>query len=178
MSQAPHGTTPPTWPASEPALRSGHSRLPIITAISIALIAVAIAIGSWFRPVPTPEAPLPKAYSSQEVADAKQAVCGAYEKANRGVQTAGANTAEQNSSSALAVATNVRLALVAGNSYLTQSIDDHPAAPTELSTNASKLARAYLDIAINQLGQVPHTELRPFFKTGDDASSTIQQICR
>lgn len=182
MSQAPYGPTPPNRPASDPSSPPGRSRLPIITPIAIALIAVAIAIGSWFRPVPKPESPPLKTYSTQEVADAKKAVCGAYERADRGVQTAGANTAEQTSTSTststLAVATNVRLALVAGNSYLTQSVLEYPAAPTELTTDVAKLARAYLDIAINQLGQVPHTQLRPFFRTGDEASSAIRQICK
>ena len=83
MSQAPYGpgpAAPSGWPPQvPPPSSSGPSRLPTIIAIVIALIAVAVAIAAWFRPAPKAETPAAKTYSEQEIADAKKAVCDAYE---------------------------------------------------------------------------------------------------
>ena len=52
--------------------------MPTIIAIVIAVIAVAVAIGAWFRPPPKPEIAAAKTYSEQEVTDAKQKICDAF----------------------------------------------------------------------------------------------------
>ncbi len=90
MSQAPYGpgpAAPSGWPPQgPPPSSSGPSRVPTIIAIVIALIAVAVAIAAWFRPAPKAETPAAKTYSEQEIADAKKAVCDAYERVNKAVQ--------------------------------------------------------------------------------------------
>lgn len=176
MSQAPHGTTPPTWPASEPALRSGHSRLPIITAISIALIAVAIAIGSWFRPVPKPEAPLPKTYSAQEVADAKQAVCGAYGTVRAMLEVNSRNTGDTDVDKQI-VAVNTRLAIHVAGEYLNFEVLSQPAVPPDVAISLRELADAYRTIAINQLGQAGRTKLDSNYAAAESYSVNVTKAC-
>ena len=48
--------------------------------LGIALLAIGVAIGAWFRPLPKNEPPPAPTYSSQQVADAKAKVCAAYAK--------------------------------------------------------------------------------------------------
>ena len=53
--------------------------MPAIIAIAIALVAVAVAIAAWFTPAPKAEVPAAKTYTEQETADAKKAVCEAFD---------------------------------------------------------------------------------------------------
>ena len=62
----------------------------MFTFLVIALAAVALAIGSWFKPLPstkvsTPPAPI---YTDQQVASAKANVCAAFEKVHNAVDLA------------------------------------------------------------------------------------------
>ena len=65
----------------------------MIIAIVVALLALAVAAASWFRP--THEAtPATPQYSEQQVADAKKNLCDAYDTMYRAIQTAGPPTSE------------------------------------------------------------------------------------
>ena len=54
----------------------------MFTFLVIALAAMALAIGSWFRPLPSTKASAPPApiYTHQQVASAKANVCTTFEK--------------------------------------------------------------------------------------------------
>lgn len=178
MSQGPYGPAPSgPAPWQGPPSSRGPSRLPTIIAIVIAVVAVAVAIGAWFRPVPKPETPAVKTYSEQEVADAKKAVCDAFKNANRAVQAAGRRNEGPDPVSVLAVAANVRLALTAGSTYMTESVDSNQAAPDDLKSAVKDLADTYQRVAIAQLGEAPQDELDPMYKSGDDATNHIKQVC-
>ncbi len=71
-----------------PISPNGPSRVPMIVAIVISLLALALAAAAWFRPThdATPATPQ---YSEQQVADAKKNVCGAYDTMYRASQRAG-----------------------------------------------------------------------------------------
>ena len=178
MSQVPYGPGPagPT-PWQGPPPTGGPSRVPTIIAIVVAVIAIAIAIGAWFRPAPKPEAPAAKTYSEQEVADAKKAVCDAFKDASRGVQAAGRRNEGPDPVAVLAVAANVRLALTAGSAYMLQSLDNTPAAPDDLKSAVKNLAGIYQKIAVAQLGEASQDQLDPMYKSGDEVTNQIKQVC-
>ncbi|MCV7177781.1 hypothetical protein [Mycolicibacterium sphagni] len=151
--------------------------MPTIIAIVIAVIAIGVAIGAWFRPIPKPEAPAAKTYSDQEVADAKKAVCDAYEDAYRAVTTAGNGDGGSDRSAVLAVAVNIRLALGTSGQYLLSTVNEQPAAPSEVATAASDLGTAYRKISLLQLSEAPHDTIAPFYEAADSAITKIKQAC-
>ncbi|MGY4712601.1 hypothetical protein ACXDF8_24120 [Mycolicibacterium sp. CBM1] len=151
--------------------------MPTVIAIVVAVIAIAVAIGAWFRPAPKPEAPAAKTYSEQEVTDAKKAVCEAFAAANKAVQAAGRRNEGTDSTAILAVAANVRLALTAGSSYMLRNLEDSPATPDDLVASIKKLADTYEDIAIAQLGEAPQDQLDPLYKAGDEVTNSVKQAC-
>ena len=152
--------------------------MPTIIAIVIAVIAVAVAIGAWFRPTPKPEAPAAKTYSDQEVADAKKAVCDAYGKADRAIKTTGGKSGGDNPTAVVAVAVNVRLALSGSSSFLLQTLESNPATPRDLQDQVRAAANAFQNVAIGQLGEAPQAEFDPFYKQADSADAAIKQACK
>jgi hypothetical protein len=64
------------------------SRSLLIASLTIALLALGVAIGSWFRPMPNskpPPAPSPPNFTDQQIADAKAKVCATYENVHQAV---------------------------------------------------------------------------------------------
>jgi hypothetical protein len=151
--------------------------LPAIIAIVMALIAVVVAIGAWFRPAPKAEAPAAKTYSDQEIADAKKAVCDAYEDAYRAVTAAGARDGGSDQTAALAVAVNIRLALSTSGQYLLSTLNDQPATPSEVAAPARDLGTSYRKIAVLQLSDAAHDTIAPFYDAADQAITKIKQAC-
>ncbi|WP_052960159.1 hypothetical protein [Mycobacterium sp. EPa45] len=152
--------------------------MPTIIAIVIAVIAVAVAIGAWFRPIPKPEAPAAKTYSDQEIADAKKAVCDAYGKADRAINATGRKNGGEDPTAIVAVAVNVRLALSESSSFLLRTLEEYPATPSDLQEHVRAAAGAFQNVAIDQLGEAPQSELDPFFKQADSADAAIKQACK
>ena len=151
--------------------------MPTIIAIVIAVIAIAVAIGAWFRPVPKAETPAAKTYSEQEVADAKKAVCDAFENA---IHTLDVNKRKStvNPADSFAVAVNTRMAVGTVADYLTQVADAHPALQPDLSSNVSNLASAYRDIVLKQIGDADQAELDSTYQRADEAQSAVAQVCK
>jgi hypothetical protein len=147
-------------------------------AIVIAVIAVAVAIGAWFRPMPKPEMPEAKTYSEQEVADAKKAVCDAFEDAYRAVTVTGNGDGGNDRATVLAVAVNIRVAFSTSGEYLLSTVNDQPAAPPEVSTPARDLGTAYRKAALLQLAEAPHDTITPVYEDADGAITKIKQACR
>ncbi|SBS79724.1 putative alanine and proline rich membrane protein [uncultured Mycobacterium sp.] len=179
MSQVPYAPGPAgPAPWQGPPSSGGPSRLPTIIAIVIAVIAIAVAVGAWFRPAPKPETPAAKTYSEQEVAQAKNAVCDAYTRTDRAVQAAGRRNGGDDQTAILAVAVNIRLALSESSSFLLRTLAENPAAPRDLQEQIRLAATAYQDVAIDQLGEASQEELAPLFKQADSTDVAIKQACK
>lgn len=180
MSQAPYGpgpAAPAPWPPQGPPPASGGpSRLPTIIAIVIALIAVAVAIGAWFKPAPKAEAPVAKTYSEQEVADAKKAVCEAYSKAFNALLV---NSRQPDSpTESLAVIANSRIATHAASSYLMTVLDSEAATPEELANDIRALAHHYQGMLLDQIGDASRATLDADYAQADSLTTKISQVCK
>lgn len=181
MSQAPYGpgtAGPAPWPPQGSASSAGGpSRLPTIIAIVIALIAVAVAIAAWFRPAPKAETPAAKTYSEQEIADAKKAVCDAFDQA---IHTLDVNTRKSsvNPADSFAVIVNTRLTVQAVADYLVQEVHRQPAVDPKLSSAVRDLADAYQQIVLKQIGDADQAELDASYQVADKFQSDVAQACK
>jgi hypothetical protein len=180
MSQAPYGpgpAAPSAWPPQGPQTSvGGPSRLPTIIAIVIALIAVAVAIAAWFRPAPKAEIPAAKTFSEQEIADAKKAVCDAFERAFNALT---ANSRQPDSpSEGLAVIANSRIAIHAAGTYLTATLRDQPAAPEEIAAPVKSLANQYQRMVLDQIGGADRATLDEEYQNADSLTSKISKACK
>lgn len=183
MSNAPYGAMPAgpaPWPQPAPPSYRGPSRWPMFVALAIAVVAIAVAIASWFRPAPH-AAKTTHSYTAQETADAKKAVCAAYEKVHAAVdvtiRTGESNTATD-PTSVVAFAANVRLAAYAGGDYLNHILDGEPATPSDLTKNLRNLADNYLEVAILQMGAAPGDGVKSAVQSIDNLSAIVGQDCR
>ena len=180
MSQVPYGPGPAAPPASwggPPPSSRGPSRLPTIIAIVIAVIAVAVAVGAWFRPMPKPEAPAAKTYSDQEVADAKKAVCDAFDRTHKALEVTNGKNAGTDPTAILAVAANGRIALTVGADYLLAAIDANPALNPDFADAVKDLAGSYRRMAVDYLAEVPATDMNATFQMADGAAARVGQFC-
>jgi hypothetical protein len=149
-------------------------------AIVIAVIAVAVAIGAWFRPMPKPEMPEAKTYSEQEVADAKKAVCEAFQTVQSTLE-ASANQTPPDPNDVMqkfTLSVNGRLASFAGGEYLYRQIAENPAAPPPLSAAVEELASAYQRATLAQIAQADRSKLDPIYQSADAAASRITEACK
>jgi hypothetical protein len=151
--------------------------LPTIIAIVIAVIAVAVAIGAWFRPMPKAEAPAAKTYSEQEIADAKKAVCDAFDQVKKSVNTAGGKSGD-NPTDTFVVAVNIRVALTTSSSYLIETLDANSAVPKDLADPVRNLASTYRKIAMEQLADTSAADLNPLATSADGEFAKIKQACQ
>lgn len=178
MSQGPYGPAPSgpaQWPVPSPS--RGPSRLPTVIAIVIAVIAVAVAIGAWFRPAPKPEAPAAKTYSEQEVADAKKAVCDAYDKVFHMLDV-NSRKASVNSADTFAVTVNSRLAIHTAGDYLMLILSGNPAVPSEFSNTVRELANAYQNIIIGQISDADQPQLDESYQKAEKIGDQVAQECK
>jgi hypothetical protein len=151
--------------------------VPTIIAIVIAVIAIAVAIGAWFRPIPKPETPAAKTYSEQEVADAKKALCDAYNQVKSSVNTAGGKSGD-NPTETFIVAVNIRLAFATSSNYLTEKVDSNPAAPKDLADALRNLGSKYREIVMEQLADKSADDVNPVAKSADEEIAKIKQACQ
>jgi hypothetical protein len=151
--------------------------LPTIIAIVIALIAVAVAVGAWFRPAPKPDTPGVKTYSEEEVADAKEAVCGAFQQTQQTLKVTGSKTGD-NPTASFIIAVNSRLAIQTVSSYLRSIAENQPASPKDLSDNINGLADLYRSILLKQMAEVSQPELEPLYNSLDKSVDDVIQACK
>lgn len=179
MLQPPQAPLPPeSGTSSDSGVQSrGISRLPNAIAIAIAVVALAVAAGAWFRPLPKPEAPAAKTYTEQEVAEAKKAVCEAFETARETLATTGGKTSEDYAE-AFVVAVNTRLALETTSNFLARTLEENHPTPSDLATPVGELSRSYEGIALAQLNESPQSEINLIASTSDAAVARITQACR
>lgn len=140
------------------------------------MTAVAVAIGAWFRPVPTADAPTTNTYSDQEVSDAKKAVCAGFNKVHAALVTNAGKSGDDPTQAAI-LAVNGRLATYAAGDFLLVQLQDQPATPTELVELVHKLAVIYQTIALDQIGDASRTQLDGDYRDADKFTKSISEVC-
>jgi hypothetical protein len=171
---------PPSWP---PARATRPSQWLAIVSLIVALLAVGVAIGAWIRPCPNSEphsAVASRSYTNQEVARAKAKVCASYDKAHRALVLSSSRNGGSDPTAVLGVATSGRQVLDAGSRYLISKLSEEQATSPELAAAIRSLANAYQELAISYLDGLTNsdTELQPVLQAADDASSTIERLCK
>jgi hypothetical protein len=183
MTGTPSGP-PPTgsWqpPASPPAypVSAKQSRVPVIIAISLAVIAVVVAIASWFRPVnDEPAEPAAPEYTAQEREDARVAMCEAYERARNALNGAGGQTSDDPILTYF-IAVNTRLAIGSNAAYLRRAMLENPALDPSIAELFRRMAATYDDILMNQLAEAPAEANAELNKTLDQADLEASGACQ
>jgi hypothetical protein len=125
-----------------------------------------------------PAAPSPPSFTSEQVADAKSKVCASFEKADSAVKAASARDKGPDYATQLATAVNVRQSLTAGSQYLLTILNEEPATPSDLASNIRSLANAYQLLTIQLLSDKPDSEKNPTVRSGDDATSALNNLCK
>jgi hypothetical protein len=152
----------------------------VILAIALAVV-TGIAIAGWFLPLsenkPSAASPAPR-YTDQQVSDAKSKVCSAYQKVHHAVLVASARNGGSDPTAQLAVATAVRQALDVGRGYLLTTVAEEPATPPDLAAAVRKLAGLFEVLAVDYLAEVSDSELEPSLRASDDATLTIEGLCK
>jgi hypothetical protein len=175
----PESSAPPPWAAS-PTTHRRSPQLLLITSLAIALLALGVAIGSWFRPAPdnkpTPPPPAP-AFNGQQVADAKAKVCAAYDRIHHAVLANTGRNGGSDPASVLGLAANARLALYDGGQYLMKTLAQQPATPADLATAVRALVDAYQELAVNYMAEAPDAEIQSSFQTLDATGSKVSGMC-
>ena len=184
VSNLPHppsvSPTPPPWQPLGPTARNRPAWWPAFVPLVIAVAAVGIAIGAWFRPppenkpTPPPSAPT---YKNQQIAAAKTDVCAAYQHVRRALDVAGARNGGSDAASSLAVATASRQALDVGSRYLLTKLADEPATTPDLATAVRKLAAIYQEITVSYLADASDAEINPLRQAADQPTATIDGLC-
>jgi hypothetical protein len=171
---------PPPWP---PAVPPTPTRWLALVSLVVALLAICVAIGAWFRPLPDnkpPPASRAPSYTEQQVADAKTKVCAAYEKVHRALVLSSARNGGSDPTAVLGVATSGRQVLDAGSRYLVTKVSEQPATSPELAAAIRNLANLYQELTISYLDGLINSdaELQPSLQAADDATSTIERLCK
>lgn len=166
----------PGW-ASAPARGSGPSRWTARVALLVAFLSCILAVIGWFRPVsPAPEeAP---SYSVEEVAAAKEKVCGAFELVHRAVEINMKRGGSGDYATALAVAVNARQALDSGGSYLSRMLEKYPAVADGLRGAVERFVDSYHGVSINYLADSPQAVVNRISDYGDRAALDVRLQCR
>ena len=168
---------PPQWQPTLPPARKRQWLIPLLVVALLATLGVAIA--GWLRPAGT-RPPAAPTYSNQQVADAKAAVCGAYEQVRKAGDEAGKRDGGNDPTAVLTVATSTRQVLDTSSRYLMTKLDTHPATPHDLAAAVRKLADVYQEMTVDYLDGLTNSdpELSPLLRAGDEAHSTIAGLCK
>jgi hypothetical protein len=176
----PPSPTPAQWPTS-PVAPKRPSRSLAIASIAIALVALGVAIGSWFRPIPDGKpspAPSASTFTDQQIAAAKTKVCAIYQKVHQAVLVNTGRSGGTDQTAVLGLAANARIALYNGGDYLLRTLADEPATPSDLVAAVRKLANSYQELAIGYMAEASQSETDSSLHAGDEPNSTLSGICK
>jgi hypothetical protein len=140
------------------------------TALAIALIALAAAIAAWL--VPTP-----KDVSAGDSAQAKTHVCTTYVIVRNAVARGTPSPRPNDPVSDIAVAANVRLAMIGGSSYLTATLAENPAAPADLTAAVKSMAGTLDKLGFLNLLRTGPAERQPVRQALNSQIAQINQMC-
>ena len=141
------------------------------------LVTLGVALVGWFRPAPVKQPPVPT-HSSQQIANARAAICEAYQQLRKAGDAAGARNGGTDPTAQLAVATSSRQVFDTGSRYRSTKLAELPATPPDLTTAVRKLAGVYQQLAIDYLAEAPDSETGPLVHAGTDAHTTIENLCK
>lgn len=153
---------------------SGRPVLAIV-ALAVALVALGVSVFALLRePERAPE------YTEAQRAEAKTAVCTAFETVRTGVAT---NTNREppggtdDIAGALAATANARLALFDGGQYLLAQLD--PATPQELATEIRRFADLLMDIGAAATAGASNSDpvQAQRLQSAEDAGDRIGSLC-
>jgi hypothetical protein len=119
------------------------------------VIAIALGVVALLRPAAQAAAPVEAVpqYSELQVADAKKAVCGAYDKTKKAV--AGAATQSSTAPTVtFVIAVNTRLATQFSARFIKDTLKENPATPSQLSNSILTMSTAWNEIVLAQLSGV------------------------
>jgi hypothetical protein len=151
------------------AHRSKASQWLTYAALVIAVIAAGLAALAYFHPAHN------SASVPQQGGDAKANVCSAYAATHKAV-VINTHMQSRNPNDAVAelsVATNARLALIGGGTYLRDRLAANTAAPADLTNAANSLANTIEQLGINYLIGVGQDVQEP---VRHDLNSEITQL--
>lgn len=169
---------PPAWATAASPTGSRPSRGLAIVSLVIAFVAIGIAVGAWFRPLPKNEPPRAPSYSSQEVAEAKGRVCAAYAKVHHAVLANTGRSGENDPTTLLALAANARIALFDGGEYLLKVLAREPAIASELAVATQALADSYQQLALDYLAEATDADIAKSRQTIETTGSKVREICQ
>lgn len=155
----------------------------MFASLAIALVAVALAIGCWLRPVPgakhSPAAPAPS-YTEEQTADAKANVCAAFRKLERAVDALNAEPNGGDATGQLALATSTRQVFDIGSRYLFRTLAEEPATPPDLTAAIRAEASSLQDGLMGYLDGYKNSdpEMKPFVDADTEAAKKIRQLCK
>jgi hypothetical protein len=104
-------------------------------------------------------------------------VCAAHEKVHHAVGLTSGRSSDD-PTARLAIATSARQALEVGGRYLLAKLAEEPETPPELATAVRKLANTFQELTISYLAEVGDAELDPLLRTSDQATLTIDGLCK
>jgi hypothetical protein len=174
----PPASTPSVQMPAPPVVVGRPARWPTFAALAIALIALAVGLVGWFRPVPHDNQPPPKpTYTQQQSADAKAKVCDAVEKFNRAVSVG--NSLPRSSDTLVTDLNSRQIFDVFSRLFLT-TLAEAPAAPADLATAVREQASALEEavIAYQDGRSTSDPEMRPILDASSAAADTIQRLCK
>lgn len=171
MSHEPYSSAP--WPS--PAPSPGPSRLLPILGVALGLLGLAVGTAAWFRAAPSHSAA--PAYSDQQVAEAKKAVCEAYAKGMRSIRTVASRKAE-NDGEKLAVVTNSEVGEALVSTFFLNTVESNPASPGELQSSLRKLATEYQNVALTQLADGGPADYQYNIEEIDAEVAKIDLLCQ
>jgi hypothetical protein len=144
----------------------------------VAVAALGLAIGAWFRPTTTtPAVPTTPQYSEQEVADAKKNLCDAYDTMYRAVKKAGTTTSEDPNQRYM-IALNTRLAFNTSADFLLGELGRNPASPSDLQEAVRRAAISYQSMVLAQIAESNKDELDTAYAEVDSGHNAVKTACK
>jgi hypothetical protein len=149
-------------------------------ALLVALIAIAVATASWFRPPAEngapPEASAPT-FTMQEIETATEAMCKAHEKVSRATEAAGSEKSDDRLTK-FAIALSIRVTATLSADYLFRKLDENPATPLDMAENIRELASTYQELLLAQIGNATSEELDVIYQRIDGVDPAIVEACK
>ncbi len=116
------------------------------------------------------------AFSEQEIADAKAAMCEAWDVTYASIKNvASKTTPDPNLNYVLILETQVVFHV--SDNYLYRELEKHPATPPGLANALDRLIESYAKIVLARLGDRPEPAVEPIKQEMDAAGDFIQQEC-
>jgi len=146
-----------------------------IAALAIAVLAMAVAVATWFRPT-HPSTP---SFTEQQTAEAKKSICTAYNSVHQAVitNTHRANPNGNDAVGSLAVASHARLALLGGGLYLRDRLAAAPATPSDLANAVTSMANTIEDLGMGYLSDASNFVLDPMRRDLNSELGQIDALC-